>query len=179
MTMRRLMAAGAVAAALALPTACSDGAPLESPTGGTSAPAGASAVPPAATPSPAPALGVAEDKEACKTIVTKLSEWGVAFGEAAAGIGNAGSDVEKVEAVVKEAKSANSKFAADLRAVASKTDDAEVKKVANDLAAALEKINTQLDAEKIAKDPGMLSTAFDLPEYAAAADAYERVCAGA
>jgi len=155
---------------------------------GAAPPAGGSQGPPASagaqgqasagpTDKPAPG-GTASDKEACTRVATKLSEWGEAFATAASGLPAAGTDASKIQGVVNAVKAANTKFATELRAEASKTNDAGVKKVASDLAAAMDKINSELDASKIAKDPDALTAAFDQPGYAEAAEAYEKVCAG-
>lgn len=173
-----------IAAAVAFLGACSDTPPASSPTPGSTAVG--SAAPgeqpggdPSAGPSGVPgAPGTGSDKSACAAITGKLSEWGQAFANAAAGLSSANGDQAKVDAVVREVKAANTKFAGELKTEASKTGDAQVKKVANDLAAALEKINGQLDPKKVAQDPNVLLAAFDLPDYAMAADAYEKVCAG-
>jgi hypothetical protein len=158
---------------------------------GCSSPGGPAAAPPAVESSAAAtatasdqasspavgATGTASDKAACARVAGRLGEWGQAFANAAAGLPAAGSDAGKVQAVVIAAKAVNSRFATDLRAEASKTKDAEVKKVTTDLAAALDKINSELDAQKIAQDHDALTAAFDQPGYAAAAAAYEKVCA--
>jgi hypothetical protein len=165
--------------------ACSDNPPAAQPDGSGGNPnTSSSGAPGGGDPSGAPGGGApgtggtAQDKNACTNITARLSDWGLAFANAAAGLGSAGSDKAKIETVVNDTKAANAKFAGELRAEAGKTSDAEVKKVANDLAAALDKINGQLDPNKVAEDPNVLLSAFDLPEYAAAADAYEKVCAG-
>jgi len=149
--------------------------------GGSPGAPGSSGAPGQASSSPTdkPAVvGTASDKEACTRVATKLGEWGQAFANAAAGLGDAGSDVGKVQVVVNAVKAANTKFATELRGEASKTKDASVKQVTSDLAGAMDKINSELDAAKIAKDPEALTAAFDQPGYAAAAEAYEKVCAG-
>ena len=156
-------------------------APPAASQGAGAASAGASGAPGQASSSPTDkpvVVGSATDKEACTRVATKLGEWGQAFANAAAGLAEAGSDTGKVQNVVNAVKTANSKFAGELRTEASKTKDASVKKVTTDLAAAMDSINTQLDAAKIAKDPDSLTAAFDQPAYAAAAEAYEKVCAG-
>lgn len=181
--MRRMLL---VAVALLGLAACSDNKPpAANPPAGSSSPDTTGTTPPDATPTGAPGTappgeaGTAKDKAACTAIVTKLSDWGLAFSNAVGGLGDAGNDAAKVDAVVKQAKAANSKFAGELRAEAAKTNDAQVKKVANDLAAAFDKANTQMDPQKIAKDPGALMAGFDAPDYGAAYEAYEKVCGGA
>ncbi|WP_162908183.1 hypothetical protein, partial [Allorhizocola rhizosphaerae] len=144
-------------------------------TASATAPGGGNPGDPSAAPAPG---GTATDKKACENITAKLTEWGLAFANAAAGLGSAGNDAGKIETVVKDVKSANAKFAGDLRAEAGKTGDGEVKKVANDLAAALDKINNGLDPKKVQQDPNVLLSAFDLPEYAEASTTYEKLCAG-
>jgi acetylornithine deacetylase/succinyl-diaminopimelate desuccinylase-like protein len=156
-------------------------APPAASQNGAPASAGASGAPGQASTSPTGkpvVVGSATDKEACTRVATKLGEWGQAFANAAAGLAQAGSDTGKVQTVVNGVKAANTKFAGDLRAEASKTKDEAVKKVTSDLAAAMDSVNSQLDAAKIAKDPDSLTAAFDQPAYAAAAEAYEKVCAG-
>src|SRR5262249_48815064 len=105
-------------------------------------------------------IGSAKDKEACTRVATKLGEGGQGFANAAAGLAEAGSDVGKVQNVVNAVKAANTKFAGELRAEAAKTSDEAVKKVTTDLAAAMDSVNGQLDAQKIAKDPDTLTAAF-------------------
>lgn len=149
--------------------------------GAPGASAGASGAPGQASGSPTdkPAvIGSAKDKDACTRVATKLGEWGQAFANAAAGLAEAGTDTGKVQTVVNAVKAANSKFATELRGEASKTKDDAVKKVTSDLATSMDKINSQLDAAKIAQNPDALTAAFDQPEYATAAESYEKVCAG-
>ena len=172
-----------VAVALLGLAACSDDTPKAAdPQAGSSAGPSAGTIPDAtgsgAPTAPQGGTGTATDKAACAAIETKLSEWGRAFGTAIGGLGAAGSDTAKVTEVVNQAKAANTRFADALRAEAGKTKDAHVKKVATDLGATLDKLNTQLDPQQIAKDPGALTAAFDSPGYAAATDAYEKVCSG-
>jgi len=189
---RQLISASAVVSAVVLAFALGGcvsaerpGGPIGAPPGGSSqggpgasgAPGspGASADP---NSKPGPAVGTAKDKEACSRVATKLGEWGEAFATAAAGLPLAGTDAGKVQNVVNAVKAANTKFATELRGEASRTTDAEVKRVTSALAAAMDKINTELDPAKIAKDPDALTAAFDRPEYAAAVESYEKVCAG-
>jgi hypothetical protein len=182
--MRRILVAALICATfLPLAAACSDSPsankanPSGNPTGvnGSASPgSGPSGAP--GTPGPGGGTGTAQDKAACEAITLKLSAWGAAFADAAAGLASAGNDVNKVKAVVDKAKAANSKFATELRAEGAKTSDAAVKKVANDLATALEKINGQLDPNQIAQNPDKLTAIFDAPEYAASAEAYEKLC---
>ena len=131
---------------------------------------------PSGAPGGSGVTGTASDKAACETLSVKLGAWGASFAEAVAGLAGAGNDVNKVKAVVDKVKAANTKTAAELRAEASKTSDTGVKKVANDLASTLEKINTQLDPNQIAQDPDKLTAIFDGPEYVASAEAYEKLC---
>lgn len=171
----------ALVLALALGGCVSADRPTAGPLPGSSQGGQASAGAPGASSEPTdkPALGgTATDKEACTRVATKLGEWGQAFASAAAGLPAAGTDTGKIQGVVNGVKAANTKFATELRGEASKTKDAQVKKVTTDMAAAMDKINTELDASKIAKDPDALTAAFDQPIYAAAAEAYEKVCAG-
>lgn len=121
--------------------------------------------------------GTATDKAACESVRTKLSEWTMAFAQATSKLPEAGNDVRKIEAIVKDARDANGKFATALRAEAGKTKDEQVKKVTTDMAAALDKVSSSLDAQKIAADSTSLNAVFDAPEYAAAADAFEKACA--
>jgi hypothetical protein len=173
----------AITVAVLLLGACSDKPPQAQPQGGASNAGGTAGASPgggnSADPSAAPGTGgTASDKNACANITAKLTEWGLAFANAAAGLGSAGNDAGKIETVVKDVKAANAKFAGELRAEAGRTSDGEVKKVAGDLAGALDKINSGLDPKKVQQDPNVLLSAFDLPEYAAASDAYEKLCAG-
>ena len=144
--------------------------------------ASSGAAPSAAASGPAPSssgakpTGTAIDTDACARVATMVSVWAQAFAKATEGLPAAGGDVAKVQAVVTAAKAANSKFATELRGEASKTGDAEVKRVTTGLAAALDKINSEFDAQKIAKDHDSLIAGFDQPGYAAAAKAYETVC---
>ena len=85
----------------------------------------------------------------------------------------------KVQVVVDKVKAANTKFAAELRAEGDKSKDPQVKKVAGELAVALEKINTSLNAQQVAANPDALTAMFDSPEYTTAADNYEKLCGGA
>jgi hypothetical protein len=153
------------------PAGSSPGAP-----GASGGPAGGASADPRVKP--APGIGTAKDKDACARVATKLGQWGEAFATAASGLAEAGTDVSKIQNVVNAVKAANTKFANELRAEASRTSDAEVKRVTTDMAAAMDKINTELDAGKIASSPDALTAAFDQPGYAAAAENYERVCAG-
>lgn len=136
--------------------------------------AGASGAPAPANPGTG---GTATDKAACETVRTKLSEWTMAFAQATSKLPEAGNDVRKIETIVKDARDANGKFAAALRGEAGKTKDEQLKKVASDMAAALDKVSSSLDAQKIAADSTALNAVFDAPEYAAAADAFEKACA--
>jgi hypothetical protein len=120
--------------------------------------------------------GTTADKAVCATLTTKLSDWGSSFAEVAGGLAAAGTDVSKVQPIVNNAKTANTKFATELRAEGGKSADPEVKKVAEGLAVTMEKINGQLNAEAIAKDPNALLAIFDTPEFAASAEAFEKVC---
>ncbi len=175
----------AITAAVLFLAACSDNPPAAQPQGGNNNPGStASGAPGGTDPSGAPGggdtgmSGTATDKNACAAVATKLEEWGVAFANAAAGLGTAGNDAGKIETVVKDVKAANSKFAGDLRTEAGKTSDAQVKKVASDMAGALDKINGQLDPKKVVQDPNVLLSAFDQQEYVDASDAFEKVCVG-
>ncbi|HEX6684485.1 MAG TPA: hypothetical protein VF062_16905 [Candidatus Limnocylindrales bacterium] len=181
--MRQVVLASLVALAAGLSGCVSSSPPAAGPGAATSpgpsatasggpAPA-ASAGGPSAPGNPA---GAAGDKEACARVNAKLTEWAQGFATASAGLVDAGSDVAKVDAVVRAIKANNSKYAADLRAEVAKTSDTQVKTVTNGLAGALEKSSTELDAAKIAKDPGALAAVFEQPAYVAAADAYEKVC---
>ena len=180
--MRQVVSASALLLAVALGGCVSSGEPGAAPPAasqGAQASAGAPGQASSSSPTDKPAVtGTATDKEACTRVATKLGEWGRAFADAAGGLAAAGTDVGKVQGVVNAVKAANTKFATELRGEASKTKDAGVKRVTSDLAGALDKINTELDAAKIAKDPDALTAAFDQPWYAAAAEAYEKVCAG-
>jgi len=176
--MRRVLVVATLWATLLPVAACSDKSPTDKanpPAGGSP---GASASPGAsgAPGGPGTVTGTAKDKAACEAISVTLSTWGASFAEAAGGLSAAGGDAAKVKAVVDKVKAANTKTAGELRAQANKTSDASVKKVANDLAAALDKVNTQLDPNQIAQDPDKLTAIFDAPEYAASAEAYEKVC---
>lgn len=177
--MRRILVAAALCATLLPVAACSDSPGADNkanPSANASANPQGSAGPSGGPGGSGQIGGTAQDKAACEAISVKLSAWGAAFAEATAGLSSAGNDSAKVKAVVDKAKAANTKAASELRAEAAKTGDAAVKKVATDLAGALEKINTQLNADEIAKDPDKLVAIFDAPEYAASAEAYEKVC---
>ncbi len=116
------------------------------------------------------------DNAACDGLAATLGAWGASFTDASGGLADAGGDVGKTQAVVDKVRAMNTKTASDLRAEAGKTADAAVKKVAVDLAVSLDKVNTQLDVRQIAQNPDKLTAIFDVPEYAAAAEAYEKVC---
>jgi len=171
--MRRILVAAVLCAALVPVAACS---PKSGPD--TAAKSSASAN---ASTGPSGSTGggpgaTATDKAACEAMSAKLSTWGAAFAEAAGGLTDAGSDVNKVKVIVDKTKAANSAAAAGLRAEAGKTSDPVAKKVATDLATALEKANTQLDPNQIAQNPDKFTGVFSSTEYAAAAEAYEKAC---
>jgi hypothetical protein len=183
--MRRILVVAALCATLLPIAACSDTPKSESTalpeasssTGADSTP-GAGA--PGATGAPGGgAPGATTDKAACVAIATKLGTWGGAFADAVGGLAAAGNDVSKVQVVVDKIKAANTMFAGELRAEGDKSKDTQVKKVAGDLAAQLEKINTSISAQSVASNPDVLTAMFDTPEYMAAADNYEKVCGGA
>jgi hypothetical protein len=177
--MRRILVVAMLCATFLPVAACSDkpaadAANAKPTASGSAAPSASTG--PSGAPEGSAVTGTAKDKGACEAISVTLSAWGASFAEAAAGLSTAGGDVNKVKPVVDKVKAANTKAAGELRAQANKTSDASVKKVANDLAASLEKVNTQLDPNQIAQDPDKLSAIFDAPEYAASAEAYEKVC---
>jgi hypothetical protein len=174
-----------IAAALCLSVwpaaACSGGsagntAGNNSPGPGASASAGANGETPAPGSSGGPAGGTSSDKAACESVTAKLSAWGTSFAAIVGELTGAGNDVKKIEPIVKKAQEANTKFAGELRAEAGKTKDAELKKTAEDLAGTLEKINTQLNPQQIAQDPNSLLAIFEMPEFAASADSFQKVC---
>ncbi|WP_203915072.1 hypothetical protein [Rhizocola hellebori] len=187
--MRRILAVAALCAATMLPLAACSDAPKSESTALPGATSTAGSTPGAGGPSGAPGAtggpggggvtGTTTDKAACAAITAKLGTWGAAFAEAAGGLAAAGSDAGKVQVVVDKVKAANTKFAADLRAEGDKSKDAQVKKVAGELAAALEKVNTSLNAQQVASNPDALTAMFDTPEYVTASDNYEKLCGGA
>jgi hypothetical protein len=180
LSMRRILAAVVLCATLLPVAACSgksaaDSAnPSAKPSGASGSTGGPSGAP--GSPGAGGNTGTASDKAACEAITVKLSAWGGAFADVLTGLASAGNDVNKVKAVVDKAKASNSKYAGELRAVAASTGDAAVKKVATDLAATLEQFNTRLDPNQIAQDPDKMTAMLEAPEYAASAEAYEKVC---
>jgi hypothetical protein len=187
--MRRILAVAALCAATFLPlAACSDTPKSESTAlspGATNSPgappaAGGPSSSPGATGAPGGgAPGTTTDKAACAAITVKLGTWASAFAEAAGGLAAAGNDVGKVQVVVDKVKAANTRFAGELRGEGDKSKDAQVKKVAGELAGALEKINTSLNAQQVAANPDAMTAMFDSPEYTTAADNFEKLCGGA
>lgn len=180
--MRRILVAAALCATLLPIAACSDGPESEStaqPGATTSTGAGASpgaSGAPGATGAPGDAPAATTDKAACEALSAKLGTWGGEFATAASGITDAGNDVGKVQAVIDKVRAANSKFAEGLRAEGTKAKDAAVTKVAGDLAAALEKISSSLNAQQVAANPDALLAIFDSPEYMNAAETFEKLC---
>ncbi|HCT78795.1 MAG TPA: hypothetical protein DGT23_19990 [Micromonosporaceae bacterium] len=182
--MRRILVAAALCAALLPIAACSDKpANNANPTANATSPGstpspGSSGAPGSPGPGGGP-TGTSTDKAACEAISVKLGAWGGAFAEAAGGLSSAGNDVKKVEVVVNKVKAANTKFAGEIRAEGANSKDPQVKKVADDLAGSLDKINSQLSAQKVAENPDSLVAIFEVPEYAAAAENYEKLCGAA
>jgi hypothetical protein len=183
--MRRIFAVAALCAATLLPlAACSDGPESESTalpgaTTSSGATPGQSASPGATGGPGGGPVGTTTDKAACAAITVNLGAWGGAFAEAAGGLATAGNDTGKVQVVVDKVKAANTKFAGELRTAGDKSTDQQVKKVAGELAVALEKINTSLNAQAVAANPDALTAMFDSPEYTTASDNYEKLCGGA
>lgn len=184
--MRRILVAAALCAALLPIAACSDKpannanpSPNSTSPGSVPGSPGASGAPGSSTGPGGGATGTSTDKAACEAISVKLGAWGGAFADAASGLSSAGNDVKKVEAIVNKVKAANTKFAGEIRAEGAKSRDPQVKKVADDLAGSLDKINGQLNAQKVADNPDSLVAIFEVPEYAAAAENYEKLCGAA
>ncbi len=187
--MRRILVVAALCATLLPIAACSD-APKSDSTAlpGATGSAGPNGAPGAGGPNGASSspggpgagtTGTSTDKAACEAISVKLGTWGGAFADAAAGLAAAGNDTAKVQVVIDKVKAANTKFAADLRAEGDKSKDAQLKKVAGDLAAVMEKISTSLNAQQVAANPDALMALFDSTDYTNAADNYEKLCGGA
>jgi hypothetical protein len=147
---------------------CADQPRLVGPAGSMAAEPGSSAT--------AKPPGTAVDKAACAALRQRLADWVRALAKAGGPLATAGTEIAKVEQVVTATKAVNAQLAANLRAEAAKTKDGEVRTVANELAATLDKISGQLDAERIAKDHDAFTAAFDAPEYAAAASNFDKVC---
>ncbi|WP_026208575.1 hypothetical protein [Catelliglobosispora koreensis] len=179
--MRRMLIAAALCLSLWPAAACSSGGTSgdtgKNNTASPGASAGQDGASPGASGSPgATTGGTSTDKAACDAVTAKLSAWGTTFAEIVGRLGSAGNDVKKIEPIVKDAQAANTKFAGELRAEAAKAKDAELKKTAEGLAATLDKINGSLNAQKIAQDPNSLLAIFDSPEFAASAEAFEKIC---